>query len=148
GATRMILAGSEDWSNYEMTASGKTGESGSCGLIVGFQDDKNYTVFRWAGERSTLPFKGRAQLLRYANGTAKILSDGPAPSADDNGYTRVKLRFKSGAITAFSRDEIVAQAADETLQNGRVGLWVQGAPTVSFREVVMFLPPEADAPKV
>lgn len=148
GATRMILAGSENWSDYEMTASGKSGDGGSCGLIVGFQDDKNYTVFRWAGERSTLPFKGRAQLLRYANGAAKILSDGPAPPPDNNGYARVKLRFKSGAITAFSRDEIVAQAADETLQNGRVGLWVQGTPTVSFREVVMFLPPEADAPKV
>jgi hypothetical protein len=148
GATRMLLAGDENWSNYEMTASGKTGESGSCGLIVGFQNPKNYTVFRWAGSGSTLPFKGRAQLLRYNNGTAKILSDTPAPPPDGDGFARVKLRFKSGAITAFSNNEIVAQAADETLKNGRVGLWAQGAPTSSFQNVVMFLPPEEDAPKV
>jgi hypothetical protein len=148
GATRMLLAGDENWANYEMTASGKTGETGSCGLIVGFQSAKNYTVFRWAGSGSTLPFKGRAQLLRYDNGAAKILSDGPAPASDGDGYARVKLRFVGGAITAFAGDEIVAQTADETLKNGRVGLWAQGAPTSSFREVVMFLPPEEDAPKV
>jgi hypothetical protein len=151
-ATRMLLAGSDEWSNYEMTASGKPGDVGSCGLVVGYRDDKNYTVLRWAGNKSSLPFKGRAQLLRYANGSARILSDVQAPVADAAGFSRIKLRFRSGAITAFAQtdkgSEMLAQTADETLQSGRVGLWVQGTAAVSFREVVMFLPPEPDAPKV
>lgn len=148
GATRMILTGSPDWENYEVTVSGKAGPNGSNGLVVGFRDDKNYTVFRWAGKTSSLPFKGRAQLLRYVNGTAKILSDTPSPEDGKDGFLRVKMRFKAGAVTAFIGDEIVAQAADETLRNGRVGLWSQGATAVSFRDVVMFLPLEPDAPKV
>ncbi len=152
GATRMLLAGSDGWSNYEMTASGKPGDAGSCGLVVGYRDEKNYSVLRWAGSKSSLPFKGRAQLLRYANGSARILGDVPAPMADAAGFLRIKLRFRSGAITAFVQtengSEMLAQTADETLQSGRVGLWVQGTAAVSFREVVMFLPPEPDAPKV
>jgi len=152
GATRMLLAGSDDWANYEMMASGKPGEAGSCGLVVGYRDEKNYTVLRWAGSKSTLPFKGRAQLLRYDNGSARILGDVAAPVSDAEGFSRIKLRFRSGAITAFAQteqgSEMLAQTADEKLQSGRVGLWVQGTAAVSFREVVMFLPPEPDAPKV
>ena len=148
GATRMILTGSSSWENYEVSASGKSGNSGANGLIVGYRDDKNYTVFRWAGVASTLPFKGRAQLLRYDNGAAKILSDAPAPKSAADGFVRVKMRFKAGAITTLVNNEIVAQAADETFKNGRVGLWAQGAATASFRDVVMYLPLEPEAPKV
>jgi hypothetical protein len=148
GATRTLVAGDEGWSNYEFTASGKAGDAGGVGLMAGYRDGKNFLVYRWAGDKSTLPFKGRAQLLQYKDGKAQILSDAPAPSPDSDGYARVTVRFVSGAVTVLSQGDIVAQAADEDLQAGRPGLWAQGAPVVSFREVVMFLPPEPDPPKV
>jgi hypothetical protein len=148
GATRTLVAGDGSWGNYQITASGKTGENGACGLMAGYRDDKNFLVFRWAGDKSTLPFKGRAQLLRYKDGKAEILTDSTAPEPENDGYVRATLRFVGGAATVLCKGQILAQAADESLQSGQPGLWAQGAPTVSFREVVMFLPPEPDAPKV
>lgn len=148
GSTRTLVAGDRTWSNYQLTASGKTGDNGACGLMAGYRDKNNFLVYRWAGEKSTLPFKGRAQLLRYNEGKAQILTDTAAPQADSDGFVRATLRFAGGAATVLHNGEIVAQAADEALLSGHPGLWAQGTATVSFREVVMFLPPEPDPPKV
>lgn len=148
GVTRTLVAGNAAWNSYEVTASGRTGNNGACGLLVGFRDSKNFIAYRWAGAASTLPFKGRAQLLRYDNGKATILSDASAPMPDSEGYVRAAVRFAGGAVTVISKGEIVAQAADVTLNSGRPGLWAQGTSVVSFRDVVMFLPPEPESPKV
>ncbi len=148
GATRVLIAGDQAWNNYQITASGRAGENGAVGLLAGYRDAKNFLVYRWAGAKSTLPFKGRAQLLRYKDGKAQILCDTGVPATDKDGFLRATLRFASGALTVLNNGEIIAQAADESLQSGRPGLWAQGAPTVSFREVVMFLPTESDPPKV
>jgi len=151
GATRVVVAGAAAWDGYEVSASGRTGSAGACGVVGGYRDDKNYIVFRWAGANSKLPFRGRQQLLRYHLGKAQILSDEPATlqaRADGNGFTRVRLRFASGAVTAYAGDEIVAQAADEAIETGKPGLWAQGTSEVAFRDVVLFFPPEPEKPKV
>lgn len=151
GATRFLVTGGDNWNGYQFTASAKAGESGACGIVVGYQDNNNYSVFRWAGPRSGLAYRGRQQLMRYFEGKAKIISDEPSKMAavsDSSGFARVTLRLNPGALTVMAGGEPIAQVAQETLGGGRVALWAQGVQPVSFRDVVVFFPPEPIAPKV
>jgi hypothetical protein len=151
GKTRFLIAGRNDWQGYRLIASAQAGRAGACGLVVGYRDDKNYTVFRWAGPQSTLPFRGRQQLMRYNKGKASIISDEPAKilaSADKSGFARVQMRLDKGALTVSSGDEVLAQMADETLEAGKPALWSQGTHGSAFHDVVMFFPPEPERVKV
>ncbi len=151
GKTRFLVAGRNDWQGYQFIASGKSGPSGACGLVVGFRDDKNYTVFRWAGPQSTLPFRGRQQLMRYQNGKALIVSDEKSKvlsQVDKDGFARIRMRLERGALTVYAGAETIAQMADETLEAGKPALWAQGAKAAAFRDVVMFFPPPAEPPRV
>ncbi|MDQ3812766.1 MAG: hypothetical protein M3347_02310, partial [Armatimonadota bacterium] len=151
GGTRVYLTGRDNWTGYEMTVSARTGAAGGCGLMVGYRDNKNYAVFRWAGPQSTLPFKGRQQLLHYRDGKATIVRDDPVTvlaTADTDGYVRIDLRMNAGQLAVYADNKMLAQTADERLALGRPGLWAQGTTPVSFRDVVMFFPPPPEKPKV
>ena len=148
GKTRFFLTGRQDWDGYLMNARAKAG-NGAAGLVVGYKDDKNYSVFRWAGKNSGLKFANRQQLMRYANGKAKIVSDQPLTLAlDKNGFAQVSVKLNSGAVAVYENERLIAQMADETLSEGRPALWAQGAASAGFRDVVMSFPPPRVAPKV
>ncbi len=139
-AARFMLTGRSDWNRYEMTTAAAAGQNGACGLIVGYSDDKNYALFRWAGASSKLPFRGRQQLLRVRNGQAKVIHDAPLGlKAAPDGFARVTVRLAAGAFTVYSGNsdsgdgDIIAQMTDESLASGRAGLWSQGVGSVAFR---------------
>ncbi|HEX8234352.1 MAG TPA: hypothetical protein VF600_00185 [Abditibacteriaceae bacterium] len=149
GKTRFLLTGRSDWDGYQVSALARAGAGGACGLVVGYRDDKNYTVFRWAGVSSTLPFKGRQQLMRYQGGKARIVSDEPLSlRADKDGYVPISMRMARGGVVVLVDDALVAQTADESITAGQPALWAQGVATTTFRDVVMAFPPEPQAPKV
>ena len=149
GRTRMLLVGRDEWNGYAMSAQVAVGPKGGGGLVAGYKDGKNYIVFRWAGSESTLPFKGRQQLLRYHDGKANIVSDETMKlQAGSDGWAKLTLRYSEGALSVYSDGELIAQTADETLSSGRAGFYAQGLVPVKFREVVMFFPPEPEKPKV
>lgn len=149
GSTRFILTGRNDWKSYTMTAAARAGKAGACGLVVGYQDEANYAVFRWAAAGSPLPFRGRQQLLRYRSGKARVLSDQPLDlDTGEDGFAVVKVDLAAGAFTVYNGDEIVAQMTDETLASGRPALWAQGVPGVAFRDVSVLFPLETAPPKL
>lgn len=151
GKTRFFVAGRSDWQGYQFIASARVGPSGAGGLVVGFRDDQNYTVFRWAGPQSTLPYRGRQQLMRYQNGKALIVADEPAKvlsQVDKEGFARIRLRLERGALTVYAGADLIAQMADETLEAGRPALWSQGLKATAFRDVVIFFPPPPETPRV
>jgi hypothetical protein len=150
GKTRFLLAGRGNWSGYQMIASARSGEAGACGLVAGYRDDKNYTVFRWAGPKSSLPFRGRLQLMSYRAGKANIISDGPlkALATDKSGFARIRVQHEPGGLSVYSGDELIAQMADETLGAGKPALWSQGTHGSAFRDVVVFFPPDPEPPRV
>ena len=149
GATRFFLTGRANWSGYQLVASARVNQDGAGGLVAAYHDDKNYTVFRWAGARSTVPFRGRQQLMRYQNGKAIIVSDEPLQiAAGEGGFARLRLRLAAGTLTVYSGARLVAQMADESLSAGRPGLWAQSRLPVAFKDVVVFFPPEPAPPKI
>lgn len=149
GKTRFLLTGRSDWDGYLVSALARAGSGGACGLVVGYRDAQNYTVFRWAGASSPLSFKGRQQLMRYQDGKARIVSDEPLTlRTDKDGYVPISMRMAHGGVAVLVGDHLVAQTADESIRAGQPALWAQGITTASFRDVILAFPPERQAPKV
>jgi hypothetical protein len=152
GRTRLLVSGRADWSGYILAARARAGAAGACGLAVGVLDDKNFAVFRWAGPRSPLPFRGRRQLLRYLQGRATVVSDEPLGQLEaGGGWAHLQVSLEGGAVrvrAGGASGEVLAQHADVGLASGRVALWAQGMAPVSFDEVSVAFPPEESAPRV
>lgn len=151
GASRLALAGRDDWDGYVLKVGAQTGDAGACGLVAGYRDAGNYVVFRWAGSQSALPFRGRQQFLRYRNGKPTVVRDEAATQLLEysrSGFADLSVRLSGGALAVFAGERMVAQMADETLSAGRVGLWAQGTEAVSFNGLQLSFPPEPQAPKV
>ena len=155
---RMLLAGREEWTNYEFAAQGKAGTDGACGVVLSYRNPQNYALFRWAGANANVPYKGRQQLVFWRDGKAQIAVNEPlALRADSGGMTRVMAKLSPGAVVVYGEDshqksangelKPVAQAADESLGVGRCGLWAQGAAPANFRDVSVAFPPEPEAPR-
>jgi hypothetical protein len=151
GATRVYLTGRNDWPSYEFSVAARSGEAGAAGIIAGYTDKGNYTVFRWAGSKSVLPYKGRQQILTFRDGKAQVVRDEPVElleKAAPDGFVPVRLRVVPGAFAVYIGDKLIAQRADENITPGRPGLYSQGLTTTQYRDAVMYFPPPAEPPKV
>lgn len=151
GATRVYLTGRKDWPSYDFSVAARSGDAGAAGIIAGYTDAGNYTVFRWAGEKSALPYKGRQQILTFRDGKAQIVRDEPVAlldAASPDGFVPVRMRVMPGAFAVYVGDKLIAQRADEAITPGRPGLYAQGLTTTQFRDAVMFFPPPPEPPKV
>lgn len=149
GGSRFLLAGRHDWQDYEFIASARPSAGAGCGLVVGFVNDANYAVFRWADPTSKLPYKGRQQFLRYTAGKARVVSDEPLRFAVAPGqWVRLRVALSGGVATVYQGDEVVAQMADETLTRGRLAFYAQSVQPVQFRDAVLYFPAEPAPPKV
>ena len=151
GATRVYLTGRNDWPSYEFSVAARSGEAGAAGIIAGYTDKGNYTVFRWAGTKSVLPYKGRQQILTFRDGKAQIVRDEPVElleKAAPDGFVPVRMRVLPGAFAVYIGDKLIAQRADESITPGRPGLYSQGLTTTQYRDAVMYFSPPPEAPKV
>ncbi len=151
GATRLDLMGRADWTNYHFSIQARSGTAGACGIVVGYRDNANYTVFRWAGPKSAVGYAGKQQILVYRAGKAQIVRDEPAALldlADKDGYVPISLHVAPGALAIYAGNRLLAQRADDAVTPGRPGLYAQGLTSPSFREAVMYFPPSPEPAKV
>lgn len=146
--SRYLLSGRDDWRDYAISAQGKVGARGALGVIIGFRDEKNYTLLRWAGAQSALPFRGRRQILRYQNGKAIIERDEALGDLSANaGWAAVRVQRQDGALKIYANEQLIAQIAESENAGGRCGLWAQGADAAFFREVKIDFPMPVEAPQ-
>ncbi len=151
GATRVYLTGRSDWPSYDFSVAARSGDGGAAGIVAGYRDTGNYTVFRWAGEKSALPYKGRQQILTFRGGKAQIVRDEPVAlfnAASPDGFVPVRMRVVPGAFAVYVGDKLIAQRADEDITPGRPGVYAQGLTTTQYRDPVMFFPPPPEPTKV
>jgi len=149
---RLLMAGRPDWNGFQMLVSARAGDTGAAGIVTGFKDANDYSVFRWAGWHAPVPFHGRQQFVRYENGRENVLRDAPLSVdrlADPTGFVRLTVRFDTGATAVYAGGDLVEQAGDtNSPPQGLAGLWAQGAALVGFRDVVIFFPPPPEVPRV
>lgn len=138
------LTGRFDGDGYRFIAPLKGTPGAAFGLVTGLRDAKNYTLFRAADAKSSAPFKGRQQIVRYDKGVATVLSDQPiAPEL--SGTPRLLLNAQNGALNLSVGEKVIAQAAAPGLTKGQTGLWM---PAAFGTDTVLYFPPTPDPPKV
>ena len=71
-AARFLVTGRGGWDGYTLSSRAKVGGSGAAGLVVGYRDSSNYTVFRFAGKGQ------RAAVSRHASNWCVIATAKPA----------------------------------------------------------------------
>jgi hypothetical protein len=111
------------------------------GLVTGWQDSKNYSLFRVVG--------GNAQIVRIENGQSSILSNSAYKiSTNQDGTARFLLETTNGVLTVSQNDQIIAQSAGAELTNGKFGLFSKSVKPVTFKDPVLFFPPPPEPFKV
>ncbi len=141
------LTGRPDMDNYQLIAAPQNAAlnepSRVFGLVAGWRDAANYTLFRVADAASREPFRGRGQIVRVVNGKAQTLFDAQVLPPDSR--ARLTLSAVNGVMTVRRDNQILAQAAAPDLTRGRAGLWksAQFAP-----ETVLYFASPPEAPKV
>ncbi len=138
------LTGRSDLDNFRLLAPLQSATNSNFGLVAGWKDARNYTLFRAASAGSSAPFQGRAQIVRFIKGAPQILSDEPL-RLDLNRNPRLTLRAENGALAVLEGDTILAQAAQKGLTKGQTGLY---NPQFFAPETVLYIAPRPDPPKV
>ncbi|PQV64932.1 hypothetical protein B1R32_103199 [Abditibacterium utsteinense] len=138
------LTGRGDLKNYRLLAPLQGVKNGAFGLVAGWKDARNYTLFRAAGAGSNAPFHGRAQIVRYLKGAPQILSDEPL-RLNLSGNPRLTLRAEDGVLSVLEGEKTVVQAAQKGLTTGQTGLY---NPQFFAPETVLYVAAPPEAPKV
>lgn len=138
------LTGRADMDNFRLLAPlQNSAPNGIFGLVAGWKDAANYTLFRAADAASSAPFRGRAQIVRLVKGQAKTLFD--TSFAPPKSGARLTLRAGNGVMAVLNGERILAQAAAPNLTRGQAGLW---NPAAFAPETVLYFAAPPEAPKV
>ncbi len=142
------LTGRANMDNYRLLAPLQSAQSGAFGLVAGWKDAENYTLFRAASassvDKSGAAFRGRAQIVRFVKGAPQILGNEPL-RLDLNRNPRLTLRAQEGILSVLDGEKTVVQAAQKGLTTGQAGLY---NPQFFAPETVLYFSPPAEAPKV
>lgn len=142
-ANARLLTGRDDWSDYRVLISTPWTANSSGGALAGWRDAQNYTLVRWAGSGSNLPWKNKIQAVQVTKGTEKVVASAPFGSPAET--KRLELDAQSGTFTLVKDGR--AQVSSLLAGAGRFGLVAPHAGT-RFSEPVIFFPPPPDPPKI
>ena len=122
----MSVSGSAWWDNYQFQVSLRGPKGGKIGLIFGFQDEKNYGLFRWtarpvARDGATLG-AGLRELVRVVDGKEMVIHRAPGGYLPDQWYRAEILNSYSGLRVRIDGHELF-EAFEPTLTAGAIGLW-------------------------
>ncbi len=137
GDAAISLAGRWFWNDYTVSSAVRPMENGEVGLVVYYQDDKNYLLFKWLGGVAKGRFRGNEkQLWRVWNGQAALIASAPGGYRAKQWY-RIAAGVENDVFTALIDDQIVLQTKTNLFGQGRAGLYENGGATV-FDDVFIY----------
>jgi hypothetical protein len=123
--TAMSVAGYWFWDDYAFSAAAKGVGDGAIGLIVRYQDPKNFLMVRWVGARGG-GYSGREkQLIRVRNGKWAILEYAEGGFVPGEWY-HLQVRVSGGMMECFIDGQLVLRRRDVDFRQGQVGLYAAG----------------------
>ncbi len=136
----LAVTGRRAWEHYQYSITIQPAKSGGCGLVVGYQDGKNYCLLRWA-QKGT-PYAGKAQVVRVREGEEKILAEAPISIPSGSSY-RAEARLTDGLITLAVAGRPQVEAFSPDLTAGAVGVFAtQAAGTQFDNALLQIIPPK------
>ena len=124
-----VVAGDNTWKDYAFSVWMKTpalaADSGSMGLMFGYQNPRNYYRFTMDRTRST------RQLVKVVNGMVTVLGE-DRQTYDPNKWHRVEARLSQGEIEIQVNYESVFLVRDTSHVAGKIGLHAWKNPSAMF----------------
>ena len=125
------VTGETEWTDYTVSGTLKVQESGAAGLLSHHLAGKGAYLLRVGGSKSSVA-AGQVQLARISGGKTQILAQLSVGSRYDNSNIRWELGEERGYLSARADGKLVLDAFDETLKNGRAGVYAQNASVDDF----------------
>ena len=138
----IIITGDEFASGYTFGSAIRSKDDNGIGLCFNFQDSINYYVFKWTYQNSFW----NIQLLKVENGAKVLISEKAWKAYSKNTWYKLEIKLNKRFIYASIDDEVVLEdTLDNTLVDGRVGLWTSSVNGTYFDDIYM-LPTEIKEP--
>ncbi|RYX84341.1 hypothetical protein EON83_10530 [bacterium] len=139
----MLTTGRPDWNDYRVQVSTPWTATASGSVLAGWRDSKNFSLIRWAGNSTALPYKNKIEAVQVQNGMPKVVATSPygSPVATK----RLDLDAENGVFSLGYDGR--ARVAMPLTSAGKLGLRATTAGT-RFSDPVIFFPPPPDPPKV
>jgi len=122
------VAGEPSWHNYTLSTVMEPWKSGAAGLCFYYQDERNYYLFKWERGR-----KERRSLIKLVEGKEEVLASDELES--EPARHEVTITNDGGLITVLVDGGKVFEVWDCSLDEGKIALYAEKAPSVSFDEV-------------
>ena len=126
-----LVSGDDRWRNYIVTCDIFPPTTAAAGIAFYYQDELNHFLYR------AQP-KGTRELIRVFDGVKKVLASAEVPFAEK--AERTVISINNGVIRAGVDGREMLEAFDPGLEEGRVGLCVEGG-TASFGRIDVHTPP-------
>lgn len=133
GPDALAAAGSEQWDGYEAKTAVKPISDGYVGLAFYLQDKDNYYVFRVMAA-PTASAEARAQLVSVVGGKESVLAQAPACLLTGKWYS-LGVVSHDGNLQGLLDGTVLCKAEDNTLSEGRIGLYAKTCATATFDDV-------------
>lgn len=139
------ITGQSDWGDYTVAGALDVPANGAAGLISHHIAGQGAYLLRVGGSRSSVA-AGRVQLARIAGGKTEVLAETEVGARYDGSDLTWELGDEGGYLSARADGKLVLDAFDETLKNGRAGVYAQDSSVDDF--AVTFARPAATWAKV
>lgn len=125
GKSAVSLAGRWFWDDYRVGAAMRPEGQSEIGLIVYWQDAKNYLLFRWLPEEDGSARGGEKQLWRVWRGQPMLIAATPGGYRAKQWY-HLSVSANNGLISAAIDGQNVLQKRTDLFGQGKVGLYANG----------------------
>ncbi len=139
------VTGERAWTDYIVSGNLNVLANGAAGLLSHHEAGKGAYLLRVGGSKSSVS-AGQVQLARIAGGVTEILAQTNVGARYDNSKIGWQLSEENGYLSARADGKLVLDAFDETLVDGRAGVYAQGGNVSDF--AVTFMQPRRTWAKV
>ena len=140
------VTGENSWTDYVVSGELNVPINGAAGLLSHHEAGKGAYLLRVGGSKSSVA-AGQVQLARIVGGgKTEVLARTEVGGRYDNSKLDWQLSEENGYLSARADGKLVLDAFDETLKDGRAGVYAQGGTVSDF--AVTFMQPRRTWAKV
>jgi len=145
GRPALAVTGRRTWEHYQYSANIQPANGGACGLVVGYQDPKNYCLLRWAQRGTALD--GKVQAVQVKDGEEKVLAEAPITVPAKTWY-RAEASLRDGLIALSIEGRRQVQAFSPGNTAGAVGVFASGSAKTEFDSALVQIIPSKQTSRI
>ena len=131
GGSDYAVTGEPSWANYTVSGDLNVPTNGAAGLLSHHIAGKGAYLLRVGGSKAGVA-AGQVQLARISGGKTQILAQTQVGTRYDNSKINWELGEENGYLSARADGKLVLDAFDQTLPDGRAGVYAQNGSVGNF----------------